>query len=163
MWYVELPLSPTKKDTITELQPMGFLGMALNGVPVFGAKEGLGGNALDPNGEIEDARFWYGHSSAINEDHYHNQQMGHETVSEDTLLGYALDGFKIYGYTDQELDECNGRMVDGEYRYHIRAFDEINTNAEYCGETPSGVKTGVNNWNYILVSVCLFVCVCVVK
>jgi hypothetical protein len=48
------------------------------------------------------------------------------------LLGWALDGFAIYGPYDEngnltspathggELDECNGRMgADGRYRYHL--------------------------------------------
>ena len=38
----------------------------------------------------------------------------------------ALDGFPIYGPNDEngvelttaDLDECHGRYVDGQYRYH---------------------------------------------
>lgn len=37
----------------------------------------------------------------------------------DTLLGYALDGFPIYGTTDAVLDACGGRQVAGQYQYQI--------------------------------------------
>lgn len=37
----------------------------------------------------------------------------------DTLLGYALDGFPIYGTDDKKNDSCGGRLVDGEYRYTL--------------------------------------------
>lgn len=39
--------------------------------------------------------------------------------SETTLLGYALDGFPIYGLSERETDECGGAMVFGEYRYFL--------------------------------------------
>jgi len=36
-----------------------------------------------------------------------------------TLVGYALDGFPIYGTSGQETDICGGAMVGGQYRYVI--------------------------------------------
>lgn len=39
--------------------------------------------------------------------------------SADTILGYALDGFPIYGTADEKTDSCGGRLVDGEYRYTL--------------------------------------------
>jgi hypothetical protein len=36
-----------------------------------------------------------------------------------TLVGYALDGFPIYGTSDQKTDICGGAMVGGQYRYLI--------------------------------------------
>ena len=146
--YIELPLNPTYMSGITEVPPMGMLAMATNGVAAFGAMEGEGGNALDPNGQFVDASFWYGHATFTGEDHYHNPQMGVESTSsvgENKLLAYALDGFPIYGFTNQALDECNGRFAGGEYRYHVRRVDEVALNSDYCGSI-----SGSNNWNYIL-------------
>jgi hypothetical protein len=42
-------------------------------------------------------------------------------IFDDTvLIGYALDGFPIYGQTvDRPLDQCGGAMVDGSYRYYL--------------------------------------------
>jgi len=38
----------------------------------------------------------------------------------DTLLGYALDGFPLYGTNDTlALDECGGAVVSGQYRYYL--------------------------------------------
>ena len=51
-----------------------------------------------------------------------------ETVDE--FIGVALDGNPIYGpkasdktelLTSADLDECHGRFVNEEYRYHITA------------------------------------------
>jgi hypothetical protein len=57
-----------------------------------------------------------------NDWHVHNPYLGQSNPSEDDLLGYALDGFAIYGplSDDSVLDDCNGRTVDGVYRYHVR-------------------------------------------
>lgn len=43
----------------------------------------------------------------------------------DTLLGYALDGFPLYGTNDTlTLDECGGAVVAGQYRYYLSAKRE---------------------------------------
>lgn len=36
-----------------------------------------------------------------------------------TLLGYALDGFPIYGTGQVQTDQCGGRVVGGQYRYEL--------------------------------------------
>ena len=48
--------------------------------------------------------------------------MGQEEVNVDstTLLGYALDGFPIYGPYSGTLDACNGRVVNNNYQYHVK-------------------------------------------
>ena len=48
--------------------------------------------------------------------------MGQENASENDLLGYALDGYPIYGPLPDAsiLDECNGQTIDGQYQYHVR-------------------------------------------
>jgi hypothetical protein len=37
----------------------------------------------------------------------------------ETLIGYALDGFPIYGTSPTQGDTCGGVMVAGQYRYHL--------------------------------------------
>ncbi len=37
----------------------------------------------------------------------------------ETLVGYALDGFAIYGTATFETDACGGSDVSGEYRYYL--------------------------------------------
>lgn len=81
--------------------------------------------------------------------YFQNPNMGEETVTSDQILGYAMDGFPIYGPLEDDelvqLDACNGRIVDSVYQYHVRSFEQVDENGEYCnGES---VET---NWNYIL-------------
>ena len=38
---------------------------------------------------------------------------------EETLIGYALDGFPIYGVSTQAVDDCGGSVVSGGYRYTL--------------------------------------------
>jgi arylsulfatase A-like enzyme len=82
--------------------------------------------------------------------------MGKEMVTSESFLGWALDGFEIWGpLSDEELeilklagkmDDCNGVLSDdGSYRYHVRTNDQVDGDGEYCnGDSP------VINWNYIL-------------
>ena len=75
--------------------------------------------------------------------------MGEEFVTSNELLGYAMDGFPIYGPLDDDdvgdLDACNGITVDGNYQYHVRTLDQVDQDLEYCnGDSPE------TNWNYIL-------------
>ena len=57
-----------------------------------------------------------------NDWHFHNPHMGQQNPSENDLLGYALDGYPIYGPLPDAsiLDDCNGRTVNGQYQYHVR-------------------------------------------
>jgi hypothetical protein len=50
----------------------------------------------------------------------HNTEVGvYKIFGADTLVGYALDGFPIYGASDGKTDVCGGKMVAGQYRYQI--------------------------------------------
>jgi hypothetical protein len=42
----------------------------------------------------------------------------------DTLVGYALDGFPIYGVSGLPVDDCGGATVGGAYRYYLNAERE---------------------------------------
>lgn len=43
----------------------------------------------------------------------------------ETLIGYALDGFSVYGEnTNVTVDVCGGAVVSGEYRYYVSATRE---------------------------------------
>jgi hypothetical protein len=41
-----------------------------------------------------------------------------------TLVGYALDGFPIYGVGTSVVDSCGGRVVAGQYRYELQSGSE---------------------------------------
>ncbi|HQU07550.1 MAG: hypothetical protein B7X04_01195 [Parcubacteria group bacterium 21-54-25] len=93
--------------------PMGPIGVALDGVPIY--------NALDANGrdavahEIQDS--CNGHPQSAGQYHYHGPSPCMPNVNErNTVVGYALDGFPITSlydaqgnlYTNAELDVCHG-------------------------------------------------------
>jgi len=153
MGAVSLPLNPIKQNNKIEIPARSIIAMATNGVPAFGPLEGGDSNSVEPgNGFIQDAQFWYGHPTQDGTWHVHNPYMGEEIADSNTLLGWALDGFPIYGPFDTgsdglaSLDNCNGREVDGQYQYHIRNLEDVNENLDYC-------KSSTNpevNWNYIL-------------
>lgn len=43
---------------------------------------------------------------------------------EHTLIGYALDGFPIYGTSDVATDICGGAVVNGSYSYYLSEHRE---------------------------------------
>lgn len=149
-WAIELPLNPTVADSRTEVPIRGMIAMALNGVPAFGPQESDSLNAVEVTESTKaGAGYWYGHAGSDSGWHFHNPNMGEETVTSDELLGYSMDGFAIYGpLADDELDQldaCNGMTVDGTYRYHVRTFEQVDESLEYCND-----ENPETNWNYIL-------------
>jgi hypothetical protein len=51
-----------------------------------------------------------------------NDEVGlYSIFGSETLLGYALDGFPIYGVTTETLDTCGGVMAASGYRYELSA------------------------------------------
>lgn len=43
----------------------------------------------------------------------------YSVFGESTLVGYALDGFPIYGTTNKPTDACGGKIESGQYRYYL--------------------------------------------
>jgi hypothetical protein len=39
----------------------------------------------------------------------------------DTIVGYALDGFPIFGMSIERTDQCGGAIVAGQYGYYLSA------------------------------------------
>ena len=136
--------------------PIGF---ALNGLPIWGALLSDGSNAVAGRHAVP----CYGHASRSGMWHYHHPLFGcNMAANQETLLGYALDGYPIYGplsgpkmRVDDVLDKCNGRALeDGTYRYHVRTLEQVDESAPYQDESkdprnPHG-RTVHNNWNYVL-------------
>ncbi len=97
--------------------PMGLIGVALNGVAIFNALDDAGRDAVAH--EVQD--LCNGHPQMRGEYHYHGPSpcLPGETGNE-TLVGYALDGFGIYSLydatgrelTNADLDACHGRVSD---------------------------------------------------
>jgi hypothetical protein len=109
-----VPLSPTVADRPGCL-PMGVIGVMLNGVPFFNALDHDGRDAVAH--EVQD--HCGGHPEHTGEYHYHGPSECMKGMTDNnTLIGYALDGFGIYSMYDEngnelnnnDLDACHGRV-----------------------------------------------------
>ncbi len=132
-----LPLNPQEAQDPSCL-PMGAIGIMLTGAPLFSALDAKGHDA--PAHEALD--HCGGHPAPRGEYHYHawsecfTDEAGRHGMHSD-LVGYALDGFGIYGpmgedgerLSNANLDACHGHthaiLWDGKmktmYHYHFTA------------------------------------------
>lgn len=131
----DLPANPTLAASPSCL-PMGPIGVALTGALIYNALDAIGLDAAAH--EIQDK--CNGHAQGRGQCHYHSASDCMEAVGKGTdghsgLVGYALDGFGIYGMagasgahlSNADLDACHGHvetvMWDGKavnmYHYHL--------------------------------------------
>ncbi|MBL1242380.1 MAG: YHYH protein [OCS116 cluster bacterium] len=133
---INLPATPTLASSASCV-PMGMVGVALTGAVFYNALDARGDDAVAH--EIQDKCS--GHPERNGQYHYHGPSdcMVEQAASgkHSGLIGYALDGFGIYGaknaagkiVTNADLDECHGHSEtvtwDGVqtkiYHYHITA------------------------------------------
>lgn len=115
----QIPLKPKlaeKPISAKNALMRGAIALAVNGVPIF--------NALNNRGEdaflIGELDAFGGHCGKGDDYHYHIAPLHLEKiVGKGKPIAYALDGFPLFGLTDEKLDEFNGRFDDkGNYRYH---------------------------------------------
>jgi hypothetical protein len=125
----KIPLNPAVATTHTST-PMGPIGVAINGVPLYNQYAG-GGAAL--SGEIVSFDQGYGHPDPGSHYHYHVEPIKlTATKGSDALLGFLLDGFPVYGPKENgatvatsSLDAYHGHTSAtadypaGIYHYHF--------------------------------------------
>lgn len=132
-----LPLNPTLAAMPTCAG--GIVGIMITGVPLFNGFDAEGRDAVAH--EIQDS--CHGHPQREGQYHYHDlsgcieERTAGDTHSE--LVGYAFDGFGIYGFrgengdllTNADLDECHGHTHAIEWEgqtvemYHYHATTEF--------------------------------------
>jgi hypothetical protein len=112
-----LPAKP-KAAARPSCLPMGPIGYAVNGVAIFNALDALGRDAVAH--EVLDRCD--GHPERSGTYHYHHIPdcllKGASTKAPSKLVGWALDGYPIFGprgargklFTDTDLDVCHGRV-----------------------------------------------------
>lgn len=127
---LELPRFP-----VLATQPRcvgGEIGVLLTGALIFNAFDAAGRDAVAH--EIQDACGGHPQISGIYHYHHLTPCLADSTSGHSPLMGYALDGFGIYGHhgengeeiTNANLDECHGHthMIEWEgqivemYHYH---------------------------------------------
>jgi hypothetical protein len=128
---LELPANPTLLATPSCVR--GEVGIAISGVVINNALDAPGRDAVST--EIQDQCQGHPHTGGIY--HYHSYSPcleDQDSTGHSDLIGWALDGFGLYGpydengevLTNADLDECHGdtHMIewDGEvvemYHYH---------------------------------------------
>ncbi len=156
---LKLPLSPSASNP--SCVPMGIIGFALTGTAIF--------NGLDAGGRDAAAHEVLdkcdGHPQPQGQYHYHSyshclNDKASEAGGHSDLVGYALDGYGIYGLKGEDgkelhsadLDACHGHthtvMWNGQpqkfYHYHMTA-DYPYTLGCYHGTPTSGGQAAMPN------------------
>lgn len=110
----------------------GAIAVAVNGVPIFNPIKNDGRTDTLIAGELDD---FGGHCGRADDYHYHIAPLHLvDTVGVANPIGYALDGYALYGLTEADgsdpigLDELNGHKdASGVYHYHAtRKYPYVN-------------------------------------
>jgi hypothetical protein len=124
----QIPLKPKlaeKPISAKNALMRGAIALAVNGIPIFNALNNRGEDAF-LIGELDE---YGGHCGKGDDYHYHIAPLHLEKiVGKGKPIAYALDGFPLFGLTEENLDEFNGRFdKDGNYRYHsTKTYPYIN-------------------------------------
>ncbi|KAK3096180.1 hypothetical protein FSP39_024106 [Pinctada imbricata] len=125
-YMVTIPQTPTHA-AIPGCLSLGMIGITRTGVAIYNPLTGGLDNAVEgPTQEQFDSCD--GHASPNGAYHYHKLPDSCLYRGEvDEFIGVALDGFPIYGprisasqnISEDELDKCHGKFVNGRYRYYV--------------------------------------------
>lgn len=125
---LRVPASPAFASATSDT-PLGPIGMAVNGVPLFN-QYAAGRSPL--GAEIISFDRYNGHPQNTGQYHYHLEPLWlTSTRGASSLIGVLLDGFPVYGPQETTgalptgLDSCNGHthatadVPAGIYHYHV--------------------------------------------
>ena len=150
--------NPQEETGTKEGQPLqGALGVAVNGVKIYGISDDRSYNSVsgqnDPNGDgIWHSDAWVsegatmdatgaGHPDQQGNYHYHATPIALYTdpsTAHSPIIGYAFDGFPIYGpfgYTDSLNPGAVTRMVSS---YQLRSMSDRSTLPDGSTSVPAG-------------------------
>jgi hypothetical protein len=138
-----IPVTPAEASNKSATQ-LGPIGVALNGVAIY--NQYAGPNQPLTN-EIDSFDQYNGHPQQSGQYHYHVEPL-HLTDSfgEESLVGFLLDGFPVYGPVENGADILNADLdvyhghfgvtedfPDGIYHYHITSQDPYINGSGYFG------------------------------
>jgi hypothetical protein len=143
-----IPLNP-KAATTHAATPLGPIGVAVNGVPIFNQ---YNGQNRPLTVEINSFDQYNGHPQQTGQYHYHVEPLGiTQKNGSSALIGFLLDGFPVYGpiengkrITNADLDELHGHTgatadyPKGIYHYHVTSEDPYINGAGFYG-TPGSI------------------------
>lgn len=134
--------------------PMGHTGVWRNGVSIFNAKDGFSYNDLDI--WHQDALIWegssfddcLGHSAGNGEYHHHiNPTCLYDDTDDQNhspIIGYAFDGFPIYGAYAYSNSNGSGEISRMESSYQLRAISVRETLSDGTTLDPSEYGPAIN-------------------
>ena len=160
---VLLPVTPEDLDTPTDLSTIAQIGVALDGVTIFGDAPSVadrgGLPALDAcGGHIDPSGYYHWHFGAesiqTNLDEAGAEVTCGIEQDPEALVGFAFDGYGIYGPEEDgavpsDLDACSGHVSDTEefgerYHYHL-TYDSPNLPTCRVGATANSKLTSPDN------------------
>ena len=142
-----IPIKPAKAKSPTQTS-LGPIGVSINGVPFYNQYEGpnTATDLIVPGqGVARSLDGSTGHPAQQGRYHYHMIPDSLLLSTEDNFLGFAADGFPIYGPKNPDslnvsgLDDCNGEygptpdFPDSIYHYHTISVAPYIIGA-YCGD-----------------------------
>ncbi|KAK3094850.1 hypothetical protein FSP39_007021 [Pinctada imbricata] len=125
-YVITIPKTPTHA-TVTGCLSLGAIGITRTGVAIYNPLTGGLDNAVE-GATQEQFDSCDGHASPGGAYHYHKLPDSCLYRGEvDEFIGVAVDGFPIYGprisetdeISEDELDICHGKYVNGAYRYYV--------------------------------------------
>jgi hypothetical protein len=140
----KIPLNPQVASSHSAT-PLGPIGVSLNGVPFYNQ---YAGPSQPLTNEITSFDKYYGHPQQSGQYHYHVEPVYLTTVkaTKSSLLGFLLDGFPVYGPTENgttvqnsSLDAYHGHTSvtaeypNGIYHYHITDADPYINGSGFYG------------------------------
>ncbi|MBK8293445.1 MAG: YHYH protein [Solirubrobacterales bacterium] len=160
---VLIPVTPENLDTATDLSTVSQVGLALDGVTIFGDAPSVadrgGLPALDScGGHVDPSGYYHWHFGAESIQTNLDEADADVTcsVEQDTeaLVGFAYDGYGIYGPEEDraipdDLDECSGHTSETAefgttYHYHL-TYDSPNLPTCRTGATANSKLTSPDN------------------
>lgn len=140
---IRIPRNPQKASSSSPT-PLGPIGMAVNGVPIFNQ---YAGNGRPLTNEVNGFDQYNGHPQQTGAYHYHAEPLYlTATNGSSALVGFLLDGFPLYGpvengrrVTNADLDDLHGHFgptadyAGGIYHYHVTAEDPYINGAGFYG------------------------------
>lgn len=156
---MRVPLKPQKADVVMPT-PMGPIGIALNGVPLFN-QFAAGRRPLTH--EVMSFDQFGGHPSPNGIYHYHIEPVSlTRKLGRESLMGFLLDGFPVYGtfengreITNGDLDACHGHThataeyPEGTYHYHFTREDPYLNGQGFFGQRGSIVRASIDIENAV--------------
>ena len=126
---LRIPRNPTANPGMKTATPLGHIGLWRSGVAVFNALDGHSyqdSMVWNQNAVVVEARGFdscLGHPTEHGEYHHHQNPIclyDADSTSHSPILGYAFDGFPIYGPYGYAHPDGSGGIVRVTSSYHLR-------------------------------------------